>query len=213
MKSTFVIFGMPGVGKGTRLSKFLNGREADYQIVSVGNMLRAARKAGTEIGLKAASYMDSGALVPDEIVNAAVIEGMKGLDVNLITDGFPRTVNQAKAMIEADVVPTVIIELQAPEDVILDRALNRIVCEDCGEAYTLNDYHPPKETGICDKCGGKLIQRHDDEPETVKARLDIYHEETEPLKGFYAERGLLRSVDDRPTVAETSKGILDVLGR
>ena len=190
MKSTFVIFGMPGVGKGTRLSKFLNGREADYQIVSVGNMLRAARKAGTEIGLKAASYMDSGALVPDEIVNAAVIEGMKGADVNLITDGFPRTVNQAKAMIEADVVPTVVIELQAPEDVILDRALNRIVCEDCGEAYTLNDYKPPKVEGVCDKCGGKLIRRKDDEEATVLNRFEVYKQETHPLLSVLEEAGV-----------------------
>lgn len=190
MKSTFVIFGMPGVGKGTRLSKFMEGREEEYEIVSVGNMLRAARKAGTEIGRKAASYMDSGQLVPDKIINTVVIEGMKGADVNLITDGFPRTVNQAIAMIEADVVPTVVIELKAPRTVILKRALDRIVCEKCGEAYTKNAYKPPKVEGICDKCGGKLIRRKDDEAETVAKRLEVYEKETYPLLKVLEDAGV-----------------------
>ena len=189
-KSTFIIFGMPGVGKGTRLSYFMNGREADYQIVSVGNMLRTARKDGTELGLKAAPYMDSGGLVPDDIINAIVIEGMKNANINLITDGFPRTENQARAMIEAGVIPTVVIELQASKEVILQRALDRIVCEKCGEAYTLNDYKPPKETGICDKCGGALIRRKDDEEETVMKRFEVYENDTYPLLAILKEAGV-----------------------
>ena len=190
MKSTTVSFGKPGVGKGTRLSKFMKGREKDYTIVSVGNMLRAARNSGSDLGLKAASYMDSGALVPDEIINAVVIEGIKNAKTHVITDGFPRTVNQARAMLEAGIIPTVVIELQAPNEVILSRAHDRIVCEKCGEAYTLNDYKPPKEAGICDKCGGKLIRRKDDEEATVMRRLEVYENETYPVLSVLEEAGV-----------------------
>lgn len=191
MKSTIVIFGMPGVGKGTRLSKFMEGgQERNYEIVSVGNMLRAARKSGTEIGLKAATYMDAGQLVPDEIINAVVIDGMKNMEQNCITDGFPRTVNQAVSMLEAGITPTVVIELTAPKEVIIQRAKARIVCDHCGEAYTLNAYKPPKIEGVCDKCGGSLVRRKDDEEETVKNRLEVYERETYPILDIFATTGI-----------------------
>lgn len=190
MKSTLVVFGMPGVGKGTRLSNFLDGRDGEYELMSVGNMLRAARAAGSELGLKAASYMDQGLLVPGEIVNGVVLEGMKNADKNLITDGFPRTIEQAKAMLEADIIPSVVIELVAPREVVLDRALNRIVCKKCGEAYTLNDYHPPKVEGICDKCGGEVGRRKDDEEETVLERFAVYEQDTLPLLKVLEEAGV-----------------------
>lgn len=190
MKSTLVVFGMPGVGKGTRLSNFLDGRDGEYELMSVGNMLRAARAAGSELGLKAASYMDQGLLVPGEIVNGVVLEGMKNADKNLITDGFPRTIEQAKAMLEADIIPSVVIELVAPREVVLDRALNRIVCKKCGEAYTLNDYRPPKVEGICDKCGVEVGRRKDDEEETVLERFAVYEQDTLPLLKVLEEAGV-----------------------
>jgi adenylate kinase len=158
--------------------------------------------------------MDDGKLVPDEVIIGIINDRLAEEDcaTGYILDGVPRTIAQAEALEKAGILFDHVISIEIADETIVNRMSNRRVCEDCGASYHLVAV-PPKVEGVCDKCGGKLVQRKDDAPETVKARLDIYHKETEPLKGFYAERGLLRSVDDRPTVAETSKGILDVLGR
>ena len=207
-----ILLGAPGAGKGTQAEILC--KELNIPTISTGNILRAAIKNGTPTGLKAKAFMDDGKLVPDEVIIGIINERLAEEDCanGYILDGVPRTIAQAEAMEEAGIVFDHVISIEIADETIVNRMGNRRVCEDCGASYHLVAV-PPKVEGVCDKCGGKLIQRKDDAPETVKARLDVYHQETEPLKGFYAERGLLRSVDDQPSVAETSKGILKVLGR
>ena len=207
-----ILLGAPGAGKGTQAEILC--KELNIPTISTGNILRAAIKNGTPTGLKAKAFMDDGKLVPDEVIIGIINERLVEEDCanGYILDGVPRTIAQAEAIEKAGILFDHVISIEIADETIINRMSNRRVCEDCGASYHLVAV-PPKVDGVCDKCGGKLVQRKDDAPETVKARLDVYHKETEPLKGFYAERGLLRSVDDRPTVAETSKGILDVLGR
>ena len=207
-----ILLGAPGAGKGTQAEILC--KELNIPTISTGNILRAAIKNGTPTGLKAKAFMDDGKLVPDEVIIGIINERLAEEDRanGYILDGVPRTIAQAEALEKAGILFDHVISIEIADETIVNRMSNRRVCEDCGASYHLVAV-PPKVEGVCDKCGGKLVQRKDDAPETVKARLDVYHKETEPLKGFYAERGLLRSVDDRPTVAETSKGILDVLGR
>ena len=207
-----ILLGAPGAGKGTQAEILC--KELNIPTISTGNILRAAIKNGTPTGLKAKAFMDEGKLVPDEVIIGIINERLAEEDCSngYILDGVPRTIAQAEAMEKAGIVFDHVISIEIADETIVNRMGNRRVCEDCGASYHLVAV-PPKVEGVCDKCGGKLVQRKDDAPETVKARLDVYHQETEPLKGFYAERGLLRSVDDQPSVAETSKGILKVLGR
>ena len=207
-----ILLGAPGAGKGTQAEILC--KELNIPTISTGNILRAAIKNGTPTGMKAKAFMDEGKLVPDEVIIGIINERLAEEDCSngYILDGVPRTIAQAEAMEQAGIVFDHVVSIEIADETIVNRMGNRRVCEDCGASYHLVAV-PPKVEGVCDKCGGKLIQRKDDAPETVKARLDVYHQETEPLKGFYAERGLLRSVDDRPSVAETSKGILEVLGR
>jgi adenylate kinase len=207
-----ILLGAPGAGKGTQAEILC--KELNIPTISTGNILRAAIKNGTPTGVKAKAFMDEGKLVPDEVIIGIINERLAEEDCanGYILDGVPRTIAQAEAIEKAGILFDHVISIEIADETIINRMSNRRVCEDCGASYHLVAV-PPKVEGVCDKCGGKLVQRKDDAPETVKARLDIYHKETEPLKGFYAERGLLRSVDDRPTVAETSKGILDVLRR
>ena len=207
-----ILLGAPGAGKGTQAEILC--KELNIPTISTGNILRAAIKNGTPTGLKAKAFMDDGKLVPDEVIIGIINERLAEEDCanGYILDGVPRTIAQAEALEKAGIRFDHVISIEIADETIVNRMSNRRVCEDCGASYHLVAV-PPKVEGVCDKCGGKLVQRKDDAPETVKARLDVYHKETEPLKGFYAERGLLRSVDDRPTVAETSRGILDVLGR
>ena len=207
-----ILLGAPGAGKGTQAEILC--KELNIPTISTGNILRAAIKNGTPTGLKAKAFMDDGKLVPDEVIIGIINERLVEEDCanGYILDGVPRTIAQAEALEKAGILFDHVISIEIADETIVNRMSNRRVCEDCGASYHLVAV-PPKVEGVCDKCGGKLVQRKDDAPETVKARLDVYHKETEPLKGFYAERGLLRSVDDRPTVAETSRGILDVLGK
>lgn len=190
MKHLIVSFGKPGAGKGTRVSEFLQGRE-EYETLSVGNLLRKARQDQTELGKKAAYYMDSGLLVPDDIINEIVIEGIKHAEKHVITDGFPRTIGQAKAMLEAGIYPNVVVEFYVDDEVVLQRSRDRIVCEKCGEPYTTNEFKRPKQDGICDRCGGMLVRRKDDNEEVVKNRLEVYQSETYPVLDMFAEKGVL----------------------
>ena len=207
-----ILLGAPGAGKGTQAEILC--KELDIPSISTGNILRAAIKAGTPTGKLAESYMKDGKLVPDDVIIDIIHERVAAEDcVNgYILDGVPRTIAQAEALEKAGIVFDDVISIEISDEVIMERMSGRRVCEHCGASFHLKAV-PPKVEGICDKCGGKLIQRHDDEPETVKARLEIYHKETEPLKEFYAKRGVLKTVENQPTVAETTEVILRALGR
>ncbi len=207
-----ILLGAPGAGKGTQAEILC--KELNIPTISTGNILRAAIKDGTPTGLKAKSFMDAGQLVPDEVIIGIITERLAQDDCRngFILDGVPRTIAQAEALEKAGIQFDHVISIEISDETIVERMAGRRVCEHCGATYHLVAV-PPKTPGVCDKCGGKLIQRHDDEPETVLARLEVYHKETEPLKGFYAERGLLRSVENQPTLAETSQAILRALGR
>lgn len=181
MKNVVILFGKPGAGKGTRLSEFLEGRDEQFEVLSVGNLLRKARKEQTELGKKAEEYMDSGKLVPDSIINGIVIEGIQNAENTVIIDGFPRTVGQAEAMLNAKVYPNKVIELYVDDEIVIQRAKDRIVCDKCGEPYTTNNFKHPKTEGICDKCGGNLSRRKDDDEEVVRERLNVYKNETYPV--------------------------------
>ena len=207
-----ILLGAPGAGKGTQAEVLC--KELDIPTISTGNILRAAIKNGTPVGLQAKAYMDAGKLVPDEVIIGIITERVAQEDCKngYILDGVPRTIAQAEALEKAGITFDDVISIEISDETIMERMRGRRVCEHCGASYHLVAV-PPKTPGVCDKCGGKLIQRHDDEPETVKARLEVYHRETEPLKAFYAQRGLLKSVENQPTVAGTSQAILHALGR
>jgi len=207
-----ILLGAPGAGKGTQADILC--KELGIPTISTGNILRAAIKEGTPTGKLAESYMKAGKLVPDDVIIGIIHDRVAEEDCKngYILDGVPRTIAQAEALEKADIVFDDVISIEISDEVIMDRMNGRRVCENCGTSYHLVAV-PPKSEGVCDKCGGALVQRHDDEPETVKHRLEVYHQETEPLKEFYAKRGLLKSVENQPTVAETSKVILQALGR
>ena len=207
-----ILLGAPGAGKGTQADILC--KELDIPTISTGNILRAAIKNGTPTGMKAKAYMDAGKLVPDDVIIGIITERVAEEDCanGYILDGVPRTIAQAEALEKAGIVFDDVVSIEISDEVIMERMSGRRVCEHCGASYHLVAV-PPKQEGICDKCGGKLVQRKDDAPETVKARLEVYHKETEPLKAFYAQRGLLKSVENQPSVAETSQAILHALGR
>lgn len=207
-----ILLGAPGAGKGTQadiLKKKLN-----VPTISTGNILRAAVKNGTPTGLRAKEYMDAGRLVPDEVIIGIIQERLQESDCanGYILDGVPRTIAQAEALEKAGITFDAVISIEISDETIMERMSGRRVCESCGASYHVVAV-PPKQEGVCDKCGGKLVQRKDDAPETVKARLEVYHKETEPLKDFYAQRGLLKPVENQPSVEETSRAILHALGR
>jgi adenylate kinase len=207
-----ILLGAPGAGKGTQAEILCE--KLGIPTISTGNILRAAIKAGTPTGLKAKAFMDAGQLVPDEVIIGIINDRVAEEDCanGYILDGVPRTIGQAEAMEKAGIIFDNVVSIEIADETIVDRMSGRRVCESCGASYHLVAV-PPKTAGVCDKCGGKLIQRKDDEPATVKARLEVYHKETEPLKAFYAERGLLRSVDNQPSVEAVSEAILSVLGK
>ncbi len=208
-----ILLGAPGAGKGTQaeiLSKTLS-----IPTISTGNILRAAIKEGTPTGLKAKAFMDAGNLVPDEVIIGIITERLAKDDCanGYILDGVPRTLAQAEALEKAGIRFDAVVSIEIADEAIVKRMGGRRVCESCGSSYHLVAV-PPKQEGICDSCGGKLVQRKDDAPETVLSRLAVYHKETEPLKDFYAERGLLKAVDGNSgSVTETSDAILAVLGK
>ena len=206
-----ILLGAPGAGKGTQAEILC--KKLGIPSISTGNILRAAIKDGTPTGLKAKSYIDAGKLVPDEVIIGIVDERLSQDDCagGYILDGVPRTIAQAEALEKAGIKFDAVVSIEISEDEILRRMSGRRVCEACGSSYNVEAI-PPRVEGICDNCGGKLIQRKDDTPETVRERLKVYHTETEPLVGFYAQRGLLRNVAVNGTKEETAQAILAVLG-
>lgn len=206
-----ILLGPPGAGKGTQ-AEILTKR-LGVPAISTGNILRAAVKNGTPTGLKAKEYMDAGKLVPDEVIIGVISERMAEPDCQegFILDGVPRTIPQAEALEKAGVTFDAVVSIEIEDEVIVDRMDGRRVCTTCGAPFHVRNM-PPKVEGVCDSCGGELKERADDKPEVVRDRLAVYHKETAPLKDFYAERNLLKSVENQPTVAETTTAILHVLG-
>ncbi len=199
-----IFLGAPGAGKGTQAEMVCE--KLGIPAVSTGNMLREAVKNGTAAGLAAKEYMDRGDLVPDEIVVGILKDRIAQDDAKngFILDGFPRTVAQAETLDKMGVRIDKVVEIYVPDDKICARMSGRRVCENCGASYHL-EYKPTKAEGVCDSCGGKVVQRIDDKPETVLSRLATYHEKTAPLKGYYESKGKLVTVVGQEEIAETSK--------
>ena len=206
-----ILLGPPGAGKGTQ-ADILSKRLA-IPTISTGNILRAAVKNGTPVGLKAKEYMDAGKLVPDEVIIGVISERLAEADCQkgYILDGVPRTIPQAEALEKAGIVFDAVVSIEITDQEIVDRMAGRRVCTACGTPFHVKNM-PPKTEGVCDNCGGKLEARADDKPEVVRDRLAVYHKETAPLKDFYGERKLLKNVDNQPTVAATTTAILEALG-
>ena len=203
----FILMGPPGAGKGTQAEKLVDL----YQIphISTGDMFRKAQKDGTELGLKAKSYMDQGQLVPDEVTVGIVKERLAEADCKegFLLDGFPRTVQQADALdtilAELDMALDCVVNIEVDKAFLVDRLTGRRVCRTCGATYHIAN-KAPKVEGVCDKCGGELYQRGDDTIETVSNRLDVYAAQTAPLIDYYKSKGIMSSIDG-------SKSMEDVL--
>ena len=206
-----ILLGAPGAGKGTQAE--LLSRELGIPTISTGNILRAAMKNGTPVGLKAKEYVESGKLVPDDVIIGIVEERLSEPDCakGYILDGMPRTIPQAEALEKAGIEIDAAVSIEISDEEIIQRMSGRRTCSECSTTFHVVA-NPPKVEGICDNCGGKLTIRKDDAPETVKARLDVYHQETEPLLAFYSQRGKLRSVDNQPTIEGTTAAIRQALG-
>ncbi len=205
-----ILLGAPGAGKGTQAEKICEA----YKIptISTGNILRAALKSGSEIGLKAKSYMESGALVPDEVLIEIIKDRLaeKDCENGFILDGFPRTIPQAEALDSMGVDIDKCLNIEVADDAIVARMSGRRVCEKCGASYHVM-FKKPSAEGICDSCGGTLVQRKDDEESTVLARLKNYHSQTEPLKNYYEKQGKLVSVEGTGSIEEITKACLRAL--
>ena len=209
-----ILLGPPGAGKGTQ-AKMLMDR-FDIPQISTGDILRAAVKDGTPMGLKAKGCMDSGELVPDEVVVGIVKERLQKADCDkgFILDGFPRTVPQADAL-SADLVELekqldAVISLNVDIDALVERLTGRRSCRDCGRGYHVT-FDPSGISDVCDSCGGELVQRDDDQEITIRKRLDVYQEQTEPLVAYYRSAGLLKELDGMQDINIVQQNMLDIL--
>lgn len=202
-----ILLGAPGAGKGTQAEVI--SEKLGIPQISTGNILREAVKNGTEMGVKAKGFMESGALVPDEVVIGILKDRISEDDCKngFILDGFPRTVPQAEALESMGVNIDKVISLEVADETIQGRLSGRRVCEKCGASYHV-EFNPPKTEGVCDKCGGAAVQRKDDAPETVIERLRTYHEQTAPLVDFYGNKGRLVKVQGQDEVKDTSELVL-----
>lgn len=206
-----IMLGAPGAGKGTQAA--ILSERLGVPTISTGNILRSAVKNGTPVGLQAKSYMDAGKLVPDEVIIGIVAERLAEADCQkgYILDGVPRTIAQAEALEQSGVQFDYVLDIEVPDQEILQRMTGRRSCPVCGATYHV-EAAPPKKEGVCDSCGGALTIREDDRPETVLSRLSTYHEQTEPLKDFYAQRGVLKVVPFQNNIEATTRAIGEILG-
>ena len=210
-----ILMGPPGAGKGTQAEKLVEL----YQIphISTGDMLRKAQKEGTELGLKAKSYMDQGQLVPDEVTVGIVKERLAEDDCKggFLLDGFPRTVQQADALdgilVELDLALDRVVNIEVDKAFLVDRLTGRRVCRACGATFHVTN-KAPKVEGVCDKCGGELYQRNDDKVETVSNRLDVYAAQTAPLIEYYQSKGIMSSIDGSKSMEDVLADIRTALG-
>lgn len=209
-----IMLGAPGAGKGTQAKMIAEKYTIPH--ISTGDIFRANIKEGTELGQQAKEYMDKGLLVPDELVVNLVVDRLTWEDAKngYVLDGFPRTIPQAealtKALAEKGEKVDFAIDIDVPDQNIIDRMGGRRACVNCGATYHIVNI-PPKVEGICDKCGAKLILRDDDQPETVKKRLDVYHEQTQPLIDYYNAEGVLREVDGTVDMMDVFQSITELL--
>ncbi len=206
-----IFFGAPGAGKGTQAE--IVSEKLAIPAISTGNIIREAIKTGTEMGKSAKSYIEKGALVPDDVVIGIIKERLaeKDCENGFILDGFPRTVPQAEALTAMGVAIDTVLNLEVPDDKIVTRMSGRRTCPGCGASYHIV-YKPTKKEGICDKCGSALTIRKDDDPAVVKSRLETYHKETEPLKDYYEKMGILKTVIGQEELADTTALTLSALG-
>ncbi len=210
-----IMLGAPGAGKGTQAKKIAE----KYQIphISTGDIFRANIKNGTELGRKAKTYMDQGLLVPDELVCDLVVDRVQQEDCKggYILDGFPRTIPQAErldqALAELGESVDYAVNVEVPDENIVNRMGGRRACVGCGATYHLV-YAPTKKEGVCDSCGAELILRDDDKPETVQKRLGVYHEQTQPLIDYYGRKGILKDVDGTMDMEAVFRAITEILG-
>lgn len=198
-----IFLGAPGAGKGTQAE--IVSERFNIPTISTGNIIRAALKNETPMGLQAKSFIEAGKLVPDDVVIGIIKDRLSQPDCanGFILDGFPRTIPQAEALEEMGVSIDRVINLEVSDEVIAGRMAGRRVCKECGNSYHV-EFKPPKTEGVCDACGGALVRRKDDEPETVLERLGVYHAETEPLISFYNRLGKLVTVEGQAKVADTT---------
>ncbi len=199
-----ILLGAPGAGKGTQAE--IISEKLGIPTISTGNIIRAALKSGSEMGQAAKAYIEAGKLVPDEVVIGIIKDRLAEDDCKngFILDGFPRTIPQAEALDRMGIIIDKVIDIEVADEKIARRVSGRRVCLDCGATYHV-DYKKSKVEGVCDHCGSTLVQRKDDHPDTVAARLKEYHEQTEPLKGYYEACGKLVIVEGQEELADTTK--------
>ena len=204
-----ILMGAPGAGKGTQSAKI--SEKYNIPAIATGDILRAAIKAGTELGMAAKSYIDAGKLVPDSVVIGIIKEAVATDECKngFILDGFPRSIPQAEALDELGVKIDIVLSIEVADDKIVERMSGRRVCP-CGASYHIV-YNPPKTADVCDKCGAALYVRADDAAETVKNRLATFHAQTEPLKDFYQAKGILVTVEGQEEVADTTAKVFEAL--
>ena len=210
MGARLIMLGAPGAGKGTQAA--LLSERLGIPTISTGSILRQAIKDGTDVGLQVKALIEAGHFAPDDLIVEIVNQRVSQPDCKkgFILDGMPRTLAQAHALDKAGITIDRVVDIEISDEEIMDRMSGRRVCEQCGETFHVQA-NPPKQTGVCDSCGGTLVMRRDDAPETVKERLEVYHAQTEPLKDFYAQRGVLCEVANRPGIAEMTTAVMEAL--
>lgn len=206
-----ILLGAPGAGKGTQAE--ILGNRLSLPTISTGNLLRAAVKDGTPVGLQAKAIIEAGGLVPDELVMSIIKDRLRSPDCadGYILDGIPRTLGQAEGLEKAGIEVDTALSIEISDNEIETRMTGRRTCLNCGATYHIVTA-PPQKAGVCDHCGSELTIRKDDEPETVKQRLKVYHQETEPLRNYYLSLGQLITVNNQPTIEATTAAIFEALG-
>ena len=206
-----ILLGAPGAGKGTQAAEL--SKRLSIPTISTGNILRQAIKDGTEVGLQVKSLMDAGKFAPDDLIMQILSERLAQSDCQqgYILDGVPRTLAQAEALDQAGIAFDHVVSLEVADKDIEERMAGRRTCPGCGATYHIKTL-PPKQEGICDSCGGALVLRADDAPETVRHRLEVYHAQTEPLKDYYGKRGLLREVSGNGDIDGITAKVMEAMG-